>query len=100
MFQAGAVVPSCSFLLQLLVGPGDPGLLVGLLVGLHRPEPESPVRCGMAAERPKAGEGLLVKDLPRSRVPVGVLEPVPWGVTASGRGLGPMAVGKFWGLAA
>ena len=48
MFQAGAVAPSCSFLLQLLTAGGgglEPAWDGGLL-GLHRPELESPVLDG------------------------------------------------------
>jgi hypothetical protein len=43
MFQAGEVAPSCAFLLQLVTGPGELEPFVGLFVGLHRPDPDSPV---------------------------------------------------------
>jgi hypothetical protein len=69
MFQAGDVAPSCSFLLQLLTAPGEPGLLVGLC----RPEAESPVRWGRTGrEPPYAEEVLLVTDIPRCRRPRGL----------------------------
>lgn len=97
MFHAGDVAPSSCFLLQLLTFPGESEPLVGLLVGLRRPELESPVRLGSTGLFPY--EALLVNEVPRSRL--GVVGPVLWGLTTLFRAFaGPIAEGNLLGLAA
>lgn len=98
MFHAGLVTPSWSLLLQLDTF-GDPTrslVDVGLFVGLHRPEPESPVLEGSIAERdPTDGELLLTFDKPRF---LGVVGPVLCGLIAEPLALGPIGEGNAAGL--
>jgi len=103
MFQAGDVAPSCSLLLQLLVltGEVDPFCGGGDLVGLQRPEPESPVLAGarVGAFPYREDEALLALEAPRPRRPVGVAGPVVWGLRKLRLLRGPIDVGKADGLA-
>lgn len=98
MFHAGLVTPSWSLLLQLDTD-GDPTrslVGVGLLVGLQRPEPESPVFEGTMAERePYTDDVLLTLDMPRF---LGVVGPVLCGLMAEPFALGPMGDGNAVGL--
>jgi len=105
MFQAGAVLPSSSFLLQLLTGPGDasPPLARLLdLVGLTRPEYDAFAR-GLKVV---ALVSLLLLRA-RSRLPEpGALpyppwlDPLNWGLMAEPLLLAPMVCGKRDGLMA
>ena len=103
MFQAGEVAPSCSLLLQLLTltGEVDPFCGGGDLVGLHRPEPESPVLVGasVGALPYSEDEALLAFETPRPRRPVGVAGPVVWGLSTFRLLRGPIDVGKAAGFA-
>lgn len=103
IFHAGAVVPSCSRLLQLLTGPGDGEPAVGLFAGLRRPEGVvSPVLCGSSTGRaPWNDEQLLLMEAPRPRRPVGDAYPDACGLKPPppARFLGPMGSGKRLGSA-
>jgi hypothetical protein len=110
MFHAGLVAPSCSLLLQLLTLTGGevdplPVVGVGLLVGLHLPLAESPVRLAArlgGAPLPYADEALLAFEIPRPRkslLAVGVAgPPVDWGLSRPRALRAPIADGNAEGL--